>query len=82
MNGYDSATKILTVDTPWLNVPLAGEVYVVSTATKEVQLNGEGMADEDGHTMVNTKKAIDYNQLHTTPLTNEVEMRAEWIESD
>lgn len=82
VNGYNSVTKILTVDTPWLNVPLAGEVYVVSTATKEVQLNGEGMADEDGHTMVNTKKAIDYNQLHTTPLTNEVEMRAEWIESD
>ena len=40
------------------------------------------MGDEDGHTIANTKKPIDYNQLHTTPLTNEVEMRAERVESE
>lgn len=40
------------------------------------------MGDESGHTIANTKKPIDYNQLHTAPLTNEIEMRAEWIESD
>lgn len=82
VDGYNAVTRILTVDTPWANVPQAGEVYVVSTAVKEVQLNGEWESDEDGHTIANPKKPIDYNMKHLAPLTNEVELRAEWIETD
>lgn len=79
---YNATTRNLTVSTPWLNVPQAGEVYVVSTATKEVQLNGEWESDKNWHTILNPKKPVDYNQKHLAPLTNEVELRAERLESD
>lgn len=78
--GYVEATKILTT-AAWPNVPLIGDVYVVSTAVKEVQLNGEGMVDENGDLITNSKMPVDYNLLHTVPLTNEVELRAERVEA-
>lgn len=80
--GYDNATRRLTMTAPWPNVPLQNEVYVVSTDVREVQLNGEWEADEDWHTIANTKKGIDYNEIHASPILNEVELRAEWIETE
>ncbi len=82
LNGYDKTTKRLTVATPWSNAPQAGEVYVISASVKENQLQGESGSDENGSSIANPKKPIDYKQIHTTPLLNEVEYRAERVESE
>lgn len=81
-NGYDPITRKLTLATSFSFAPQAGDIYVVSAAIKEIQLQGESETDENGWSISNPKKPIDYRATHLTPLTNEVELRAEWVESE
>lgn len=79
---FDPVTRLVTVDSPFPNVPLSGEVYVISTSVLEDQLQWEGEEDENGNTILNPKQPIDYITVKTSPNLNEVERRAEWVESE
>jgi len=38
-NGYNKTTRVLTLTGHFTNTPLSGEVYVVGTSTKDIQMN-------------------------------------------
>lgn len=79
---YNNWTRRLEVDTPFSNVPLSGEVYTISASLEDNQLLGENEEDANGDVIANPMQEITMKQIKNAPNINEVEIRAEWPESD
>ena len=81
-NWYNNVTRKITLTSGFSTVPLIGQVYVITWAVKEVQLNWEWESDENGNIILNPKQPVISKSMHISPLLNEVEIRAERLEAE